>query len=99
MTRASKQRTRASESGATPRIAVDAIRDAELDIIDAVIDKALEGSYQHAKFLFDYVGLSHQPGSEQSEPSLAQVLLERLGLEEEAPQADVRGDSDGHGGT
>ncbi len=78
-----------------PGDVVSTIRGAELAIVDAVITKALEGSYQHAKFLFDYAGLSHQPTPDDDGPSLAQVLLERLGLYEELPRKEMTSSDDG----
>ncbi len=97
------RRTRAAISDACaqklkatePRDVVSTIRGAEIAIVDAVIIKALEGSYQHAKFLFDYAGLSHQPTPEDNEPSLAEVLLERLGLYEELPRKEMTSSDDG----
>jgi len=82
----------ASEAAAAPPDALSAIRGAELDIVNAVILKARQGSYVHAKFLFDYAGMSRADGSLPSEPSLAQVLLQRLGLDPEMapePPGDV----------
>ncbi len=54
------------------------------DITDALIAKAREGSYQHAKFLFDLVTAAlPKPKDEDDDlpgPSLAEILLERLQL-------------------
>jgi hypothetical protein len=72
-----------AETPAAPRDVLSTIRGAELAIIDGIIAIAKKGSYQHAKFLFDYAGLSHQPTAPPEEPSFAQVLLERLGMDEE----------------
>ena len=62
--------------------AADRIHDAELDIIDAIIDQAKKGSYAHAKFLFEYAsGLTDKANAEY-EASLAEILLRRLDQEE-----------------
>ena len=87
MARVCGPRGHSPKPGATPRDALSTIRGAELDIVDAVVAKAREGSYLHAKFLFDYAGMTRAGDPPQSEPSLAQVLLQRLGLDPEmAPE-------------
>lgn len=50
------------------------------DIIEAMIEKAEGGSHLHAKLLFEFAGISAASlGPEESEqPSLAQVLLQKL---------------------
>jgi hypothetical protein len=68
-----------------------AIRNAEPAIIAALIEQAAQGSYLHAKFLFDYAGLSSAGSQAEREASLAEVLLERLGLEEEIPSLREEG--------
>ena len=67
------------------------LRQAALDVVRAVprivpalIDEAAEGSYLHAKFLFDFAGISTPERDPDDEPqSLAAILLERLALDEE----------------
>jgi hypothetical protein len=67
------------------------LRQAALDVIRAVprivpalIDEAAEGSYLHAKFLFDFAGISTPERDPDDEPqSLAAILLERLALDGE----------------
>ena len=53
------------------------------EIITAVIGKAKEGSFQHAKFLLDFAGVEGAGSGEGSSPeqggeSLAELLLRRL---------------------
>ncbi len=58
------------------------------DIIQAQVEKALDGSHQHAKYLGEYAGLSAAlaaPAGEQDE-SLAALLLKRLDI---VPEADL----------
>lgn len=54
------------------------------DIISAVIGKANEGSYLHAKFLCEFAGLTADPAQHPPEedlgPSLADLLLHELEL-------------------
>ncbi len=53
------------------------------DIVGALITQAREGSYQHAKFLFEFAGIASfpQPAGE-GEESLAALLIRELQLEE-----------------
>ncbi len=56
------------------------IQNAKEEIIAAVIRKARdEGSYQHAKWLFEFGGITSGGNAEESgEVALARFLLERL---------------------
>ena len=51
-------------------------------IVDALIAKAAEGSYQHAKFLFDFANTAPVRQKDDEDdipgPSLAEILIERL---------------------
>jgi hypothetical protein len=60
--------------------AVERILEAVPEILDAMIEKAKGGSQQHAKFLFDWAKLDPTFASEEEEsgPSLAQILLDKL---------------------
>jgi hypothetical protein len=60
-----------------------AIRDAKDEIVHNLIEKAKEGSYLHAKFLFDFAGLSNDAAVEayEREGSLARILLDQLSSE------------------
>jgi len=61
--------------------AVERILQAVPEILDAMIEKAKGGSQQHAKFLFDWAKLDATFRNEEEEnscPSLAQILLDRL---------------------
>ena len=58
-----------------------AIREAAPDVVKQVIAKAMEGSYLHAKFLFELAGIDlRQSAQEEGESgeSLAQYLLREL---------------------
>ncbi len=67
------------------------LRQAALDVVRAVprivpalIDEAADGSYLHAKFLFDFAGISTPERAPDDGPqSLAAILLERLALDDE----------------
>jgi hypothetical protein len=63
--------------------AKQAIRDAKDEIVHNLIEKAKEGSYLHAKFLFDFAGLSNDAALDayQREGSLARILLDQLSSE------------------
>ena len=62
---------------------VAAILRATDDIFESHIKKAKEGSYQHAKFLFDFAGLpSAQTQSAPEQESLASILLKKLELDD-----------------
>ncbi len=71
------------------RRAVAAIVRACPEIIQAQIEKASEGSYLHARLLFDFAGLSGALGSPAAEQdhSLARLLLQQLQIEDEAEDA------------
>jgi hypothetical protein len=60
--------------------AVERVLEAVPEILDAMIEKAKGGSQQHAKFLFDWAKLDPTFTSEEEEsgPSLAQMLLDKL---------------------
>ncbi len=67
---------------------MDAIVQACSDIVDAQILKAREGSYLHARLLFDFAGLSGALGAPAAaeDGSLARLLLQQLQIED-APAA------------
>jgi hypothetical protein len=54
------------------------------NVLDAVINKANEGSYQHAKFLFELAGLFPAPAAadEEADDSLAAYVLRRLDMQD-----------------
>jgi hypothetical protein len=65
----------------------EALCDARYEVIDALpaivrklIEKAKEGSYQHAKFLFDFAssGGGHDAGNSADDNSLAAFLMKEL---------------------
>ncbi|HLH09178.1 MAG TPA: hypothetical protein VKW78_18215 [Terriglobales bacterium] len=62
--------------------AIERVLAAFPDILDKMVEKAKEGSLQHAKFLFDWAKLEPSFPDEQtadcSGPSLAKMLLDRL---------------------
>lgn len=64
-----------------------------LEITQALIEKALEGSYQHAKFLFDMAFSAAQKAAKGEDelpgPSLAEILLERLRELEEETEPEI----------
>jgi len=63
--------------------AIAAILRATDDILGSHIKKAKQGSYQHAKFLFDFAGLpSAQTQSAPEQESLASILLKRLEVDD-----------------
>ncbi|MGH9580762.1 MAG: hypothetical protein ACRD2R_07205 [Terriglobales bacterium] len=79
------------------RQAADAIVNALPSMVEAVIAQACEGSHVHARFLCEFAGLSAAAmpaAGEAAEPSLAQLLLERLDLQEPTP-APVAADTVG----
>lgn len=61
--------------------AASAVEQAAPEIVKALIEEAKQGSYLHAKFLFDFAGLSPPP-IETVEDSLATRLLRMLEIEE-----------------
>ena len=67
------------------------------EITHALIDKAIEGSYQHAKFLFDFAFPPAPKGSDEEEelpgPSLAEILLASLAELEEEPASESSADA------
>lgn len=67
------------------------IRQSAPEIVKKVIDKARDGSYQHAKFLFDLAGLDLARGGEDDEAgeneSLAAFLRRELTAPPEGPGA------------
>lgn len=57
------------------------IRESAPEVVRKVIDKAKEGSYLHAKFLFDFAGLDLKQGPAEDagdHESLAAYLLREL---------------------
>ncbi len=70
------------------RRAMDAIVCACPEIVEAQIAKAREGSYLHARLLFDFAGLSGALGAPDSaaDDSLARVLLRELQIEDETSE-------------
>ncbi len=63
--------------------AIAAILRATDDILESHIKNAKQGSYQHAKFLFDFAGLpSAQTQSAPEQESLASILLKRLEVDD-----------------
>ena len=72
--------------------ALELITRAWPDIIQAQIDKALKGGYQHAKYLGEYAGFSAALASPATaeEDSLAGFLLKQLQIREEGPEDAVR---------
>ena len=60
------------------------IRDKRNQIVAAVIQRAIdEGSYQHAKWLFEFGGIAPSGhSSPEDEPSLARLLLDQLQIPE-----------------
>ena len=78
----------------TDRTLADAytqIREARDRIVEAVIQRAIdEGSYQHAKWLFEFGGiLPEGQKSPADEPSLVRLLLEKFQIpEDEYPSGD-----------
>ena len=68
-----------------------AIRESAAEVVRKVIDKAKEGSYLHARFLFDFAGLDLKrsaPEETGDNESLAAYLLREL---KEPPREDGRG--------
>ena len=63
-----------------PRPALQAIREDQDEIVEALLAQAKKGSYLHAKFLFEYGGLTSGSDEERAlhEQSLAETLIERL---------------------
>ncbi|MGH9491984.1 MAG: hypothetical protein ACRD2K_00655 [Terriglobales bacterium] len=64
-------------------------------IVQAMIDKASDGSHLHAKLLFDFAGISAAslpPEAGAERPSLAQMLMQKLDqmAEESASAEDER---------
>lgn len=82
--RAKKQRKRGQKAGPAAGDPAQAVRQALPRITQALIAQAEEGSYQHARFLFEFAGFTGFPRAEgEGEPSLAALLLRELQLEEE----------------
>jgi hypothetical protein len=72
------------------------ILEAHPEIIDALIEQAKKGSYQHAKFLFDLVDTTPAKQAEEESlpgPSLAEILLERLQIIEAENAAEAGSES------
>jgi len=66
----------------------ESIRAAAPEVVRKVIDKAKEGSYLHAKFLFDFAGLDLKRGSQDEEDSAANESLAAYLLRELKEPAD-----------
>jgi hypothetical protein len=60
----------------------EAIRKRAQEIVDGLIDKAIEGGAVQAKFLFDFAGLNASPPPEQKGESLLELMRRELELEE-----------------
>ena len=85
-TRSEARKTKAEVARQGEQLVIEAYP----DILDALIAKAKEGSYQHAKLLFDLVDAAPSKPKDDADdlpgPSLAEILIERLQLmEEEEP--------------
>lgn len=77
----SKQQTRTSEATSLEEELSRTIREAAPDVVSKVLEKAQEGSYLHAKFLFDLAGLdlTRSEADEESDgESLASFLMKEL---------------------
>jgi hypothetical protein len=75
-----KRAAKNSPAGFDPAQAVER---ALPDIVAALIKQAEQGSYQHAKFLFELAGIGNlQQPSAPEEESLAALLFRELQLEE-----------------
>ena len=78
-----KQPKRTRQS--TPRSfdPAQAVKRALPGIVGALIEQAEQGSYQHARFLFEFAGIANLPPAEApEEESLAALLFRELQLEE-----------------
>jgi hypothetical protein len=64
------------------RPALQAIREDKDQIVEAMLAEARQGSYLHAKFLFEFAGISSadDEGNAAHQQSLAELLLEKLEL-------------------
>ncbi len=81
MKRPSKPKA-ATKPRARPQDPARTIEQALPEIVDALIAEAKQGSYQHARFLFEFAGLGGfpRPPAEEEE-SLAALLLRELQVE------------------
>jgi hypothetical protein len=78
-----KQPKRARPSEPAHFDPAQAVRRALPGITRALIEQAEEGSYQHAKFLFEFTGIGGlPPAAAPEEESLAALLFRELQLEE-----------------
>lgn len=74
--------TASIESSSDPvRDAAAEIRQNAHVIVTPLIEKAKSGSYLHAKFLFEFAGLTAPPPADSVDGSLAALLLRALELE------------------
>jgi hypothetical protein len=74
-----KKKDQSSNADTALYQARDRVIDEMPKIIDAIIKKALDGSYQHAKFLLDFAG--SEPAAQAAggdEESLAAMLIKEL---------------------
>jgi len=81
---ADKPADSAAEQGSALADAFVQIRESRDRIVAAVIQRAVEdGSYQHAKWLFEFGGIvSCGHNSPEDEPSLVRLLLDQLQIPE-----------------
>jgi hypothetical protein len=63
-------------AGGTRQMVIDAAP----KIIQALIDKAKEGSYLHARMLFEFAGLTGASEASEKESPLVAILMKELGL-------------------
>lgn len=73
------------------RPALQAIREDKDEVIEAMLREAKKGSYLHAKFCFDFAGITAADPAAVAEQqkSLAQYLIDQLDLEPENEPADA----------
>lgn len=89
------RRSSAEELDAQPRRparpALQAIREDKDQVIEAMLIEARNGSYLHAKFCFDFAGITAADPAAVAEQqkSLAQYLIDRLDLEPEDEPAEA----------
>ena len=78
-----RQKTRPQKRAPAAFDPAQAVEHALPDIVDALIVQAKKGSYQHARFLFEFAGIGNLPQpSAPEEESLAALLFRELQLEE-----------------
>lgn len=80
---AAKSKRQPKNGGPRPFDPAQAVKGALPDIVEALITQAEQGSYQHAKFLFEFAGIGTLPPvPADGEESLAALLIRELQLEE-----------------